>query len=74
MLVKKTVILDVMNKKRGGKRKNAGRKAKEEKTLTISFRVFSFAEPKIKEYFKNLTIEERTSVLWQMAACNSHSV
>lgn len=47
---------------RGGKRKNAGRKTKEEKTLTISFRVFSFAEPQIKEYLKNLTIEERTNL------------
>ena len=49
--------------KRGGKRKNAGRKAKEEKTLTISFRVFSFAEPQIKEFIKKLSVKERTELL-----------
>jgi hypothetical protein len=48
---------------RGGKRKNAGRKAKEEKTLTISFRVFSFAEPQIKEFLKKLSVKERTELL-----------
>lgn len=52
-------------KKRGGKRIGAGRPRKfnEEKTETISFRVFSFAEPQIKEYFKKLTIGERTKLL-----------
>lgn len=48
---------------RGGKRKNAGRKTKEEKTLTISFRVFSFAEPQIKEFIKKLSVKERTKLL-----------
>jgi hypothetical protein len=50
-------------KKSGGKRAGAGRKAKEEKTLTISFRVFSFAEPQIKEYIKKLSVKERTKLL-----------
>jgi hypothetical protein len=49
--------------KRGGKRKNAGRKVKEEKTLTISFRVFSFAEPQIKDFIKKLSVKERTELL-----------
>jgi len=48
---------------RGGKRKNAGRKEKEEKTLTISFRVFYFAEPQIKEFIKKLSVKERTELL-----------
>ena len=53
--------INMQNK--GGKRKNAGRKAKEEKTLTISFRVFSFAEPQIKEYLKKLSVKQRTELL-----------
>jgi hypothetical protein len=48
---------------RGGKRINAGRKAKEEKTLTISFRVFSCAEPQIKDMLKKLSVKERTDLL-----------
>lgn len=52
-------------KKSGGKRAGAGRplKLNEEKTKTISFRVFEFAEPQIKEYFKKLSILERTKLL-----------
>ena len=59
-----------MSKKRGGKRIGAGRPKKfiEEKTETISFRVYAFAEPQIKEYFKKLTIEERTKLLINVCA------
>ena len=64
-----------MSKKRGGKRIGSGRPPKfnEEKTETISFRVFSFAEPQIKEYFKKLSIEERTKLLINVCA-DSNSV
>ena len=52
-------------KKRGGKRTGAGRPPKnsEEQTITISFRVYHFAEPQIKEFIKKLSVKERTELL-----------
>lgn len=57
-------------KKRDGKRIGAGRPKKyiEEQTETISFRVFAFAEPQIKEYFKKLSVKQRTELLMNVCA------
>lgn len=54
-----------LKNKRGGKRAGAGRPQNSnfEHSETISFRVLKFAEPQIKEYFKNINILQRTQKL-----------
>lgn len=51
--------------KKSVKRSRAGRPKNnpDQKTKTISFRVFEFAEPEIKAFFKKMTVNERTNFL-----------
>ena len=53
----------------GGKRDGAGRpkNISEKETITISFRVYEFAAPAIKNYLNSLSIHDRTKELLKMS-------